>query len=124
MKSMNRILLVFENTKDLELLELNLTRNGFEIQKSGTLKDAITKIKNAVPDLIVINTTDAEKDIEAFSKQANMKYIKKTVSPSLVELEDYLTIQTREHVVIKGLSRNKAYRDNEIIFLISQKKLN
>ncbi len=123
MKSMNRILLVFENTKDLDLLELNLTRNGFEILRSGTLKDAITKVNDVVPDLIVINTTDVEKDVEAFGKQVNMKYVKKTVSPSLIELEDYLTIQTREHVVIKGLSRNKAYRDNEIIFLISQKKL-
>lgn len=124
MKSMNRILLVFDNTKELELLELNLTRNGFEIQKAGSLKDAISKAQHNAPDLIVINTSDAEKDVEAFSKQVNMKYVKKTVLPSLVELEDYLTIQTREHVVIKGLSRNKTYRDKEFLFLISQRKLN
>ena len=120
---MNRILLVFNNTKDLELLELNLTRNGFEIQKSGSLNDALAKAQKSPPDLIVINTSDAEKDVETFGKQVNMKYVKKTVLPSLLELEDYLTIQTREHVVIKGLSRNKTYRDKEFLFLISQRKL-
>ncbi|MFY9310668.1 MAG: hypothetical protein WAQ28_16605 [Bacteroidia bacterium] len=123
MKNMNRILLVFNNTKDLELLELNLTRNGFEIQKSGSLNDALAKAQKSPPDLIVINTSDAEKDVETFGKQVNMKYVKKTVLPSLLELEDYLTIQTREHVVIKGLSRNKTYRDKEFLFLISQRKL-
>ena len=124
MKNMNHILLVFDNIKDLNHLELNLTRNGFEIQKAPTLNDAINKAKEKAPDLIVINTKDADKDVEAFRKHVNMKYVKKTVSPGLVELEDYLTIQTREHVVIKGLSRNTTYRDKEIIFLISQKKLN
>lgn len=117
MKNMNRILLVFDNVKELNLLELNLTRNGFEIQKAPSLKEAIGKAKEVLPDLIVINTKDVEKDVESFSKQVNMKYVKKTVSPGLVELEDYLTMQTGEHVVIKGLSRYTTYRNKEIIFL-------
>ena len=121
---MNRILLIFDNTNDLETLELKLKRNGFEIQKSKTLRDAITKIEDIVPDLIVINTRDAEKNIEALSRKANLNYVKRTVLPGHVKLQDYLTIQTREHVIIKGLSHNKAYRGNEIIFLFLQKKTN
>ncbi len=124
MKAMSRILFVFDNIKELNLLELNLTRNGFEIAISSSLNDALIKAKKMLPDLIVINTLDPEKDIELFGKQVDMKYVKKTLLPSMIELEDYLNIQTREHVVIKGLSRNKTYRDNEIIFLISQRKLN
>jgi PleD family two-component response regulator len=124
MKNTNRILLVFDNAQELDLLELNLTRNGFQTAKSSSLKHALSEAKNVLPDLIVINTADAEKDIEAFSKQVNMKYVKKTVLPGLAELKDYLTIQTPEHIIIKGLSRSKTYRDHEIIFFVSQKKLN
>lgn len=76
-----------------------------------------------MPDLIVINTLDAEKEVELFSKQIKMKYLRKALLPSLIELEDYLNIQTREHLVIRELLRNKKYRNDEIVFFISQKEL-
>ncbi len=120
---MNRILLVFEDLKELEHIEVNLTRNGFKILKSSSLKEALTKAEGTMPDLIVVNTLDAEKEVKLFSKQVKMKYLRKALLPSLVELEDYLNIQTREHLVIRELLRNKKYRNNEIIFLISKKEL-
>ncbi|MES2397412.1 MAG: hypothetical protein V4549_15490 [Bacteroidota bacterium] len=120
---MNRILLVFDDIKELEHIEVNLTRNGFKILKSSSLKDALTKTEGTMPDLIVVNTLDAEKEVELFSKQVKMKYLRKVLLPSLIELEDYLNIQTREHLVIRELLRNKKYRNNEIVFFISQKEL-
>ncbi|MES2286433.1 MAG: hypothetical protein V4547_12155 [Bacteroidota bacterium] len=120
---MNRILLVFEDIKELEHIEVNLIRNGFKILKSSNLKDALTEAEGTMPDLIVVNTLDAEKEVELFSKQVKMKYLRKALLPSLVELEDYLNIQTREHLVIRELLRNKKYRNNEIIFFISKKEL-
>jgi PleD family two-component response regulator len=120
---MNRILLVFDDIKELEHIEVNLTRNGFKILKSSSLKDALTKTEGTMPDLIVVNTLDAEKEVELFSKQVKMKYLRKVLLPSLIELKDYLNIQTREHLVIRELLRNKKYRNNEIVFFISQKEL-
>ncbi|MDP1745339.1 MAG: hypothetical protein Q8L90_07175 [Bacteroidota bacterium] len=120
---MNRILLVFDDIKELEHIEVNLTRNGFKILKSSSLKDALTKTEGTMPDLIVVNTLDAEKEVELFCKQIKMKYLRKVLLPSLIELEDYLNIQTREHLVIRELLRNKKYRNNEIVFFISQKEL-
>lgn len=120
---MNRILLVFDDIKELEHIEVNLTRNGFKILKSSNLKDALTKTEVTMPDLIVVNTLDAEKEVELFSKQIKMKYLRKVLLPSLIELEDYLNIQTREHLVVRELLRNKKYRNNEIAFFISQKEL-
>lgn len=121
MKSTDRILLVFDNKKELDLIELNLTRNGFRILKCSNLSEALTTSKEEVPDLIVVNTSAAEKDVEGFSKTVKMKYLKKTLIPSLVKLEDYLNLQTREHIVIRELLRNQLYRKNEIVFFISQK---
>jgi hypothetical protein len=120
---MNRILLVFDDIEELEGIEVNLTRNGFKILKSSNLKDALIKTEGTMPDLIVVNTLDAQKEVELFSKQVKMKYLRKALLPSLVELEDYLKIQTREHLVIRELLRNKKYRNNEIIFFISQNEL-
>lgn len=120
---MNRILLVFDDIKELEHISVNLTRNGFKILKSSSLNDALTKTEGPMPDLIVINTLDAEKEVELFSKQIKMKYLRKALLPSLIELEDYLNIQTREHLVIRELLRNKKYRNDEIVFFISQKEL-
>lgn len=120
---MNRILLVFDDIKELEHIEVNLSRNGFKILKSSSLKDALIKTEGTMPDLIVVNTLDAEKEVELFSKQIKMQYMRKALLPSLIELEDYLNIQTREHLVIRELSRNKKYRNNEIVFFISKKEL-
>lgn len=124
MKKIRHILLVFDNAQELDALELNLVRNGFETTKSYSLQDAVSKAQTKTPDLIVISTSNVQEEIEDFSKQAKMKYVKKTVLPSLVKLNDYLDIQTPEYVVIRGLSRSTEYRDNEIIFFVSQKKLN
>jgi hypothetical protein len=124
MKNANRILLIIENIKELDILESNLTQNVFQIVKSLNLKEALVKVKEANPHLIVVNTKDTEEDIELFSKEVKMKYVKKTVLPSRLALEDYISIQTLEHLVIRGLARSKKYRDKKAIFFISQKNLN
>jgi response regulator RpfG family c-di-GMP phosphodiesterase len=121
-KTNHTILLVFDSIKELELIETNLIRNGFQILKSENLDDALTKVKNVIPDLIVVNTANTEKDVEAFSKQVKMKYLKKVILPRALGLEDYLTIKTSEHLVIRSLMLNKVYRNNKIAFFISQNK--
>ncbi len=117
---MNRILLIIENIKELGVLETNLTQNGFEIIKSPNLKDALIKLKEVAPNLIVINTADTEEAIEQFNKEVKKKYLKKTVLPSVIALEDYLAFQTLEHLVIKGLSETKKHRDKKTVFFISK----
>jgi len=121
-KAKHLILLVFDSTKELEPIETNLMRNGFQISKSEDLKDALKKAENAIPDLIVVNTINTEKDVEAFSKQVKMKYLRKVILPSAIELEDYLNIETSEHLVIRSLMLNKIYRNNKIVFFISQQE--
>lgn len=121
MEETNKILLVFDNVKELDLLEKNLTRNGFEIFKSSNLKDALDKAKKRNPDLIVVNTSNAEQEIEQFGSTAEQKYAKRVLLPGGIALEDYLTLQTCEHVVIKGLARNKIWRDKKTFFLFHSK---
>ncbi len=122
MKKNNHILLVFDNIKELALVENNLVENGFEVLKSENLKEALTTAQSTIPALIVVNTLNAENDIEIFGKQVKMKYLKKVILPSSIDLEDYLTVETREHLVINTLMRNKIHRDNKVVFFISQKK--
>lgn len=116
-RNMNHILLVFDDIKELDHIEVNMIRNGFNILKSLSLKDALTKTKEITPDLIIVNTSDAEKEIELFSKQLKMKYLKKTLLQGSIGLEDYLNMQTREHIVIRSLTRNKEVRNNDLYFL-------
>ncbi len=120
MKTIQNVLLVFDNAKELESAAIDLSRNGFETMKSGNLSDALNKVKNANPDLIVIKTSDAEKDIEQFRNHLKIGYFKKTLCPGVIRLDDYLHLQTTEHIIMRGLS-NKNAANNKVVFYFSGK---
>ena len=118
---MSTILLIFDDIKELALLEDDLSRNGFQILKSSILKDALKKTEGTIPNLIVINTSDSENEIEQqLSKQTKTKYQKRKLFPGLIGLEGYLDLQTLEYTVIKSLLRNKKYTNDKAVFFISQ----
>ncbi|MES2592491.1 MAG: hypothetical protein V4608_11445 [Bacteroidota bacterium] len=120
---MNRILLVFDQIDEIEHVAVNLTRNGFQILKSSSLQEALSKAKDTAPDLIVVTTSDPENEQELFGEQIKMKYFKKAVLPGLIKLEDYLNLQTSEHLVVKSLLQNKTYSDNEFVFLFQRRNI-
>lgn len=101
MKSMKSVLLVFDDSKELDFIEANLSENGFTIFSSSNLKDAILKAEKVIPNLIVVNTLDSESAIQLFSNQIKTERLKNTTLLSLIELEDYLKVSTTEHFVVK-----------------------
>ncbi len=98
---MKSVLLVFDDQKELEFIETNLIENGFQVFKAENLRDAISIAEKKLPDLIVVNTFDAESSIRLFSKQIKTERLKNTVLLSLIELEDYLKTDFTEHIVVK-----------------------
>jgi DNA-binding response OmpR family regulator len=105
MRKMKRVLLVFDDSKELEFIEANLAENGFQIFKSDNLKKALINAEKIIPDLIVVNTIDKEKDLELFSNQVKTERLNNVSILSLIELEDYLKASTKskKHFIIKPL---------------------
>lgn len=102
MKNMKSVLLVFDDSKELEFLAANLAENGFQIFKSDNLQDALMLAKQTIPNLIVVNTFDSEANLQAFSEQIKTKSLKNVSLLSLIELENYLKISFgKEHFVVK-----------------------
>ena len=102
MKNMKSVLLVFDDSKELEFIEANLSENGFKIFKSDNLKNALILAEEVVPNLIVVNTFDSESTLHAFSEQIKTEALKDVSLLSLIELENYLkTSFGKEHFVVK-----------------------
>lgn len=101
MKNMKSVLLVFDDSKELDFIEANLSENGFTVFTSNNLKDALLKAEKVIPNLIVVNTTDSESAIHSFSSQIKTERLKNTTLLSLIELEDYLKVSTTEHFIVK-----------------------
>ena len=102
MQNMKSVLLIFEDPKELDFIEANLSENGFEIFRSQNLKEALISAEKNIPDLIVVNTFDSESAIQLFSKQIKTERLKKVKLLSLIELENYLKISFgKEHLVVK-----------------------
>ncbi|CAN5412376.1 hypothetical protein BH10BAC1_BH10BAC1_17800 [soil metagenome] len=101
MKNMKSVLLVFDDSKELEFIEANLIENGFVVFKSNNLKDGLITAEKSIPNLIVVNTSDSENAIQLFSKQIKTERLKNVTLLSLIELEDYLKTSSKEHFVIK-----------------------
>lgn len=116
MKEIKNILLVLDDAEDSGVEE-NLVRNGFDILKTSSVNEAISTINKILPDLVVVPASDVAIGEELLKKQKGSNYLKRVVKPGLVKLKDYLDIQTPEHIIIRGLSRSKRYRENEIVFL-------
>ncbi len=101
MNNMKSVLLVFDDSQELDFIEANLLENGFAVYSSNNLKDALLKAEKVIPNLIVVNTIDSESAIQLFSNQIKTERLKNTTLLSLIELEDYLKVSTTEHFVVK-----------------------
>ena len=101
MQDMKSVLLVFDDSKELEFIEENLSENGFQVFKSGNLKEALINAERTIPNLIVVNTLDSESAIQLFSKQIKTDKLKNVTLLSLIDLEDYLKFSSTEHFVVK-----------------------
>lgn len=103
MKNMKSVLLVFDDSKELEFIEANLSENGFQVYKTDNLKSAMNLAKKIVPNLIVVNTFDSEAKLHLYSEQIKAEARLKNVSLlSLIELENYLkTSFGKEHFVVR-----------------------
>ena len=116
---MKSVLLVFDDSKELEFMEANLIENGFHVFKSGDLNEALINAERNIPNLIVVNTLDSESAIQLFSKQIKIERLKNVTLLSLIELEDYLKASSIEHLVVKpvrpklllSLIRSLMYRE-------------
>lgn len=100
---MQSVLLIFENSKELEFTEYNLSESGFQVFKALNLKDGLTLAKEIVPDLIVVNTADTSISLLQFNKQLKGLQLKDTLLLCLTELEDYLFASSTKYLVIKPL---------------------
>ena len=98
---MKSVLLIFEDSKELDFIKANLCENGFQIFTSNNLKDGLINAERNIPNLIVVNTLDSERTIQLFSKQIKTKQLKNVILLSLIELEDYLKASSVEHLVVK-----------------------
>lgn len=99
---MKSVLLVFDDSKELEFIEANLAENGFEVFKSDSLINALTLAEAVIPNLIVVNTFDSEANLQAFSERIKTPLLKNVFLLSLIELENYLkTSFGKEHFVVK-----------------------
>ena len=100
---MKSVLLVFDDSKELEFIEANLSENGFKIFKADNLTDALILAKEIIPNLIVVNTFDSEVNLQLYSEQIKAEKRLKNVSLlSLIELENYLrTSFGKEHFVVR-----------------------
>ena len=102
MENMKSVLLVFDDTKELEFIEANLFENGFRVYRAENLKDALMLAEKKTPSLIVVNTFDSELNLEAFSRQLKTDKLKEISLLSLIELENYLkTSFGKEHFIVK-----------------------
>ncbi len=98
---MKSVLLVFDDQKELEFIEVNLIENDFHVFKTNNLKDALVLAEKKLPELIVVNTLDRELNLRLFSTQIKMGQLKNITLLSLIELEDYLKTDFTEHIVVK-----------------------
>ncbi len=103
MKTMKRILLVFDDEREMEFMEANLIENGFEIFKSNSLKEVLELAIKTSPDLIVLNTLNMESAVELFNKDFKKEQLKNTSILSLIELKDYLYVSSEEYFIVKPI---------------------
>ncbi|MBL0330700.1 MAG: response regulator transcription factor [Bacteroidetes bacterium] len=101
MESLKSVLLVFDDSKELEFIEEQLVENDFQVYKCNTLNDALVLAERKIPNLIVINTNDSEINIQSFIGKVKTDRLKDSILLSLIELEDFLKVSSKEHFVVK-----------------------
>lgn len=101
MKAMKKVLLVFDNSQELDFIEANLEENGYLVTKADTLAGALVTAEKIIPDLIVVNTLDTEAELKEFNAKVKTERLKNVSILSLIELEDYLKSPNPQHFVIR-----------------------
>jgi PleD family two-component response regulator len=96
-----KVLLVYENTAEINAVEEYLSSKGYDTNKAFDLKDAFQLALNFQPDVIVVNTKNIFPEIEQFNKQIEQEQKKKIELLNLVDIDAYLKISVNEHVAIK-----------------------
>jgi DNA-binding response OmpR family regulator len=103
MKKMKRILLVFDDEKEMNFMETNLKENGFEIFKSSNVKNILDQATKVIPDLIVLNTLDTEYALALFNTNLKAEQLKNTSIISLIDPKDYLSVSNEEYFIVKPI---------------------
>ena len=98
---MKSVLLVFDDHKELEFIEANLIENESQVFICDNLKTASVLAQKELPDLIVVNTSDSEMDVQLFSKKIQLERSNNVTFLTLIELEDYFKTSAKEHFVVK-----------------------
>jgi DNA-binding response OmpR family regulator len=101
MKKMKSVMLVFDDQKELEFINMNLSESGFQIYIAENLKNAVKAAEKFIPDLIVINTLDNEFDLNLFSEQVQTERLKNVSVLSLIAMEDYFTTSNKRYFIVK-----------------------
>jgi DNA-binding NtrC family response regulator len=100
---MKRVLLIFDDYKELAFFEENLSENKFQISKSPNLEDATIKIKTDIPDLIVVNTSNEETDLELLNSLLLKDSLKHTIFISPNYFGNTITTTSKNHLVIQSI---------------------
>ena len=98
---MKKVLLIVDNPQELDFIEFNLLEDGFNVFKCVSLKEGLAKTEAIIPDLIVVNITNSEKEIVQFCKLIKSEKLKDVLLLCLIELENYLSFSSKKHLVIK-----------------------
>jgi DNA-binding NtrC family response regulator len=103
MKTMKRILLVFDDEKEMNFMEANLKESGFQIYSSSNVKDILGLATQVIPDLIVLNTLDTAFALAIFNSKLKTEQLKNTIVISMVDPKDYLSISDEEYFIVKPI---------------------
>jgi DNA-binding response OmpR family regulator len=101
MKNMKSVLLVFDDSKELEFMQTNLMENGFQVYTAINLDEALLLALTNIPNLIVVNGNYDESLFQQFAKQLKTESLKKVSLLNLMELGDYLKSNSKTYFVVK-----------------------
>jgi len=104
-----KVLLVYENTEEAFVVEKKLIAKGYVVNKGHNITEALEITRNFIPDLIVVNTSNAIQEIQAFNSSIEKRYSQKIDLLNLLDLENYLKININEHVAIKPIHPDLLY---------------
>jgi hypothetical protein len=104
-----KVLLVYENTEEASIAEKKLVAKGYLVNKGKSISEAIDITRDFVPDLIVVNTSDAVQEIQNFNSGIEKRYPQKIDLLNLLDLENYLKVSVNEHVAIKPINPDLLY---------------
>ncbi len=103
MKTRKKILLVFDDEREMDFMDANLKESGFEVSRSNAVSEVLDLVKKTSPDLLVLNTLDTEFILELFNSGLRSDQLKDTTILSLIEPKDYSYVSEEEYFIIKPI---------------------